>query len=124
MRPARAVPPHLWGAPKGEAADVRDKETHPVRTLAVLGLLDKDTATVLPKLAGLTVGEAIAMLQTFDPAAPLLVRAENGGFVEALGFRATGVVLNANSAEGYGPHDLPDPGRRADVTAVVVRAAG
>lgn len=91
---------------------------------AVLDLLEKKPVTKTPKLCGLTVGEAIAMLETFDPSAPLMVRGENGGFEEALGFRATGVVLNVNTAEGFGPHDLPDGGARPDTTAVVLRAAG
>lgn len=64
------------------------------------------------------------MLETFDPAAPLMVRGENGGLEEVLGFRATGVALNVNSADGFGPHDLPDAGARPDATAVVLRSAG
>jgi hypothetical protein len=86
-------------------------------------LLEKKSATKLPQLCGLTVGEVIAMLETFDPSAPLMVAGENGGFEEVLGFRATGVALNVNSAEGFGPHDLPDGGARADMLAVVLRPA-
>jgi len=90
----------------------------------VLKLLDKSSPLGRPRLVGLTVGDVIAMLETFDPSAPLLVNGENGGLEEVLGFRATGVALNVNSAEGFGPHDLPDPGRRPDTVAVVLRAAG
>jgi hypothetical protein len=90
----------------------------------VLDLLEKRLAAKTPQLCGLTVGEAIAMLETFDPSAPLLVGGENGGFEEVLGFRTTGVVLNVNSAEGFGPHDLPDSGQRPDTTAVVLRPTG
>jgi hypothetical protein len=89
----------------------------------MLELLDKRSQGRVPQLCGLTVGDVIAMLETFDPSAPLLVRGENGGFAEVLGFRATGVALNVNSAEGFGPHDLPDSGQRADTVAVVLRAA-
>lgn len=90
----------------------------------VLDLLDKKPTIKAPQLCGLTVGEVIAMLETFDPSAPLMVRGENGGFEEVLGFRATGVALNVNSAEGFGPHDLPDGGSRPDALAVVLRPAG
>lgn len=88
----------------------------------MLELLNKPSRTKAPQLCGLTVGEVIAMLETFDPSAPLLVRAENGGFEEVLGFRTTGVALNVNTAEGFGPHDLPNPGARPDTVAVVLRA--
>lgn len=90
---------------------------------AVLDLLEKKASPKSLQLGGLTVGEVIAMLQTFDPSAPLMVRGENGGFEEVLGFRATGVMLNVNSAEGFGPHDLPDAGTRPDALAVVLRPA-
>lgn len=90
----------------------------------MLKLLDKKPVAKTPALCGLTVGEVIAMLETFDPSAPLMVRGENGGFDEVLGFRATGVSLNVNSADGFGPHDLPDSGARADTLAVVLRPAG
>jgi len=89
----------------------------------VLKLLDKASANKTPQLLGLTVGDVIAMLETFDPSAPLLVRGENGGFEEVLGFRSTGVALNVNSAEGFGPHDVPDAGQQPDTVAVVLRAA-
>ena len=88
----------------------------------MLKLLDKAPLQT-PQLIGLTVGDVIAMLETFDPSAPLLVRGENGGFEEVLGFRATGVALNVNSADGFGPHDLPNPGQLPDTMAVVLRAA-
>lgn len=89
----------------------------------MLHLLDKRAATKAPRLCGLTVGDVIAMLETFDPSAPVMVSGESGGFEEVLGFRATGVALNVNSADGFGPHDLPDDGARADLVAVVLRSA-
>ena len=88
----------------------------------MLELLER-RAPKAPQLSGLTVGDVIAMLETFDPTAPVMVSGENGGFEEVLGFRTTGVVLNVNSADGFGPHDLPDDGARADLVAVVLRAA-
>jgi hypothetical protein len=88
----------------------------------MLDLLEKHARSKNPQLRGLTVGDVIAMLETFDPSAPLLVEGENGGLEEVLGFRNAGVVLNVNSAEGFGPHDVPDEGARADVAAVVLRS--
>lgn len=72
---------------------------------------------------GLTVGDMIAMLETFDPSAPLLVTGEYGGLEEVLGLRKINVKLNVNEAEGFGPHELAQPGQRADVTAVTLRMA-
>lgn len=88
----------------------------------MLDVLEKRPQAKLPRLYGLTVGDVIAMLETFDPAAPLLVGGENGGLTEVLGFRATGVMLNVNTADGFGAHDLPEAGAKADVLAVVLRA--
>lgn len=93
-----------------------------LRITAVLDLLERRHAPKAPQLTGLTVGDVIAMLETFDPAAPVMVQGENGGFEEVLGFRTTGVVLNVNTAEGFGPHDLPNDGARADLVAVVLRS--
>lgn len=89
----------------------------------MLDLLEKRATDRALQLRGLTVGDVIAMLETFDPSAPVMVSGESGGFEEVLGFRTTGVVLNVNSAEGFGPHDLPDDGARADLIAVVLRSA-
>lgn len=88
----------------------------------MLDLLERRPLRSAPRLTGLTVGDVIAMLETFDPAAPVMVQGENGGFDEVLGFRTTGVVLNVNTAEGFGPHDLPDDGALADLVAVVLRS--
>lgn len=90
---------------------------------AVLDLLERRSTPKAPRLSGLTVGDVIAMLETFDPSAPVMVSGESGGFEEVLGFRTTGVVLNVNTADGFGPHDLPDSGVRADLIAVVLRSA-
>ena len=90
---------------------------------AVRDRVEKRATPKAPQLRGLTVGDVIAMLETFDPSAPVMVSGESGGFEEVLGFRSTGVVLNVNSAEGFGPHDLPDDGARADLIAVVLRSA-
>lgn len=89
----------------------------------MLELLEKRPHPKAPQLRGLTVGDVIAILETFDPAAPLLVSRENGGLEEVLGFRATGVVLNVNSADGFGPHEVPEAGAKPDTVAVVLRAA-
>jgi len=89
---------------------------------AVLDLLEKRAKPKAPQLTGLTVGDVIAMLETFDPSAPVMVHGESGGFEEVLGFRTTGVALNVNSAEGFGPHDVPDDGAQPDLVAVVLRS--
>ena len=89
----------------------------------MLDLLERRAPSKAPRLCGLTVGDVIAMLETFDPAAPVMVSGENGGFEEVLGFRTTGVALNVNTADGFGPHDLPNDGERADLIAVVLRSA-
>lgn len=72
---------------------------------------------------GLTVGDVIAMLETFDPAAPFLVAGEYGGFEEVLGLRKVNVKLNVNDADGFGPHEIAGPGQRADRAAVTLRTA-
>ena len=72
---------------------------------------------------GLTVGDVIAMLETFDPSAPMLLAGEYGGFEEVLGVRKINVKLSVNDAEGFGPHEIAQPGQRPDVTAVTLRIA-
>lgn len=71
--------------------------------------------------SGLTVGDVIAMLETFDPSAPVLVAGEYGGFEEVLGLRKINVKLHVNDAEGFGPHEIAQPGQRPDRTAVTLR---
>ena len=82
-RVARDVHPLPWMLRNGMAA--------------VLDLLEKRAKPKAPQLTGLTVGDVIAMLETFDPSAPVMVHGESGGFEEVLGFRTTGVALNVNS---------------------------
>ena len=72
---------------------------------------------------GLTVGDVIAMLETFDPSAPFLVAGEYGGFEEVVGLRKINVMLNVNDASGFGPHEIAGPGERADQVAVTLRTA-
>jgi hypothetical protein len=63
------------------------------------------------------------MLETFDPSAPVMVAGEYGGFEEVLGLRKITVKLNVNDAEGFGPHEVAQPGQRPDVSAVTIRTA-
>ena len=77
----------------------------------------------MSRRVGLTVGDVIAMLETFDPAAPLLVSGEYGGFEEVVGFRKVPVMLDVNNAEGFGPHERAEVGQRADTVAVTLRTA-
>ncbi len=90
----------------------------------MLELLERHLDARVPQRIGLTVGDVIAMLQTFDPSAPFLVAGEYGGYEEVLGLRKIGVQLDVNDAEGFGPHELAEPGQRPDVTAVTLRTAG
>ena len=55
--------------------------------------------------------------------APLMVAGEYGGFEEVLGLRKITVKLNVNDADGFGPHEVAQPGQRPDVTAVTLRIA-
>ncbi len=87
----------------------------------MLDTLEKQAASVIQTRGGLTVGDVIAMLRTFDATAPVLIAGEFGGLDEVLGFRKTPVRLNVNDADGFGPHEVPAHGERADVLAVVVR---
>lgn len=89
----------------------------------MLDVLESRLETKAPHHTGLTVGDVIAMLETFDPSAPLLVSGEYGGFEEVLGLRKINVKLNVNEAEGFGPHEIAQPGQRPDVTAVTLRIA-
>jgi len=89
----------------------------------VLDVFEKRLEAKAPNHHGLTVGDVIAMLETFDAAAPLLVAGEYGGFEEVLGFRKINVKLNVNDADGFGPHEIAELGQRPDVTAVTLRVA-
>jgi len=90
----------------------------------VLEVLEARLRARAPSHTGLTVGDVIAMLETFDPSAPLLVGGEYGGFEEVLGFRKINVKLNVNDAVGFGPHEIAEVGQRPDLTAVTLRTAG
>jgi hypothetical protein len=87
----------------------------------VLDVLEGRLDTRALHRTGLTVGDVIAMLETFDPSAPMLVAGEYGGFEEVLGLRKINVKLNVNDAEGFGPHEIAQPGQRPDITAVTLR---
>ena len=89
----------------------------------MLDVLDGRLDTKALHRTGLTVGDVIAMLETFDPSAPLLVAGEYGGFEEVLGFRKINIKLNVNDAEGFGPHEQAAVGQRPDLTAVTLRVA-
>ncbi len=90
----------------------------------MLEVLEKRLDAQAPHHAGLTVGDMIAMLETFDPSAPFLVAGEYGGFEEVLGLRRINVMLNVNDADGFGPHEIAEPAQRADRAAVTLRTAG
>lgn len=94
------------------------------KTCTVLEVLEKRLDARVAQRTGLTVGDMIAMLETFDPSAPMLVAGEYGGFEEVLGLRKINVALNVNDADGFGPHEIAQPGQRPDVTAVTLRTAG
>ncbi len=89
----------------------------------MLDVLEKRLDGQAQHRTGLTVGDVIAMLETFDPSAPLLVAGEYGGFEEVLGLRRINVKLNVNDADGFGPHEIAEPGQSADRAAVTLRTA-
>lgn len=89
----------------------------------MLDVLDRRLDTKALHRNGLTVGDVIAMLETFEPSAPFLVAGEYGGFEAVLGVRRITVKLNVNDAEGFGPHEIAQPGQRPDVSAVTLRTA-
>ncbi len=89
----------------------------------MLDVLDRRLDVQALHHTGLTVGDVIAMLETFDPSAPFLVAGEYGGFEEVLGLRRINVKLNVNDADGFGPHEIAEPGQRADKAAVTLRTA-
>jgi len=68
----------------------------------------------------LTAGELIALLQNADPAAPVVIRGQYGGFDCVHAVAPQPLRLNVNSHDGFGPHDLPDDGEPADIVAVAI----
>ena len=89
----------------------------------MLEVLERRLDAKVPHRTGLTVGDVIAMLETFDPSAPFLVAGEYGGFEEVLGVRKINVKLNVNDADGFGPHEIAEPGQRPDLSAVTLRVS-
>ena len=90
----------------------------------MLDFLDGRLDLQSPHGTGLTVGDVIAMLETFDSSAPFLVAGEYGGLEAVLGLRKINVMLNVNDADGFGPHEIAGPGERGDQVAVTLRTAG
>ena len=68
----------------------------------------------------LTAGELIALLQAADPAAPVVIRGQYGGFDCVHVVAPQPLRLNVNSHDGFGPHDQPEDGEGADIVAVAI----
>ena len=68
----------------------------------------------------LTAGELIALLQAADPASPVVIRGQYGGFDCVHVVAPQPLRLNVNSHDGFGPHDQPEDGEGADIVAVAI----
>lgn len=68
----------------------------------------------------LTAGMLIALLEDYDPEAPIVIEGQYGGFECVRRTSRLPLRLNVNSLEGFGPHDRVDFDEAADVTAVAI----
>jgi hypothetical protein len=71
----------------------------------------------------MTVGELLAMLEGADPQSPVVIRGQYGGYdwVHAVGPRP--LKLNVNTCQGFGPHEVPQPGEAADIVALAIECS-
>lgn len=70
----------------------------------------------------LTAGRLIALLEEFDPEAPIVIEGQYGGFEWVRQASRVPLRLNVNSLEGFGPHDRADMGEAAEAKAVAILA--
>lgn len=68
----------------------------------------------------LTAGRLIALLEDYDPEAPIVIEGQYGGFEWVRVASRMPLRLNVNSLEGFGPHDRADPDEAAEATAVAI----
>jgi hypothetical protein len=72
---------------------------------------------------GLTAGDLIAMLEHLDPATPIVIEGQYGGYASVRRIAQVALKFNVNDLEGFGPHDRVSPGEppEARAAAVLVR---
>ncbi|MEQ1771072.1 MAG: hypothetical protein ABL879_14660 [Devosia sp.] len=68
----------------------------------------------------LTAGRLIALLEDYDPEAPVVIEGQYGGFEWVRRTSRVPLRLNVNSLEGFGPHDRADRAKAADAMAVAI----
>ena len=72
---------------------------------------------------GLTVGDLISLLEDMDPATPVVIGGQYGGYESARSISSVPLRFNVNRMDGFGPHDraAPDGPPQALAVAVLVR---
>src|SRR5262249_32964315 len=78
----------------------------------------RDPLHALPE--GLTAGELIALLEDLDPATPVVIGGQYGGFESARAISKVPLRFDVNRMEGFGPHDRASPDEPPDAVAVAV----
>jgi hypothetical protein len=76
-----------------------------------------------PRRAGagaLTAGELIALLEDLDPATPIVIEGQYGGFDSARAICRVPLRFNVNSLEGFGPHERASPGQPPEALAAAL----
>jgi hypothetical protein len=97
--------------------DITAPRPHKAKRVAANSLRSQRNTGSAPLL---TAGELIALLQAADPAAPVVIRGQYGGFDCVHAVTPQPLRLNVNSHDGFGPHDLPEDGESADIMAVAI----
>jgi len=91
-------------------------KTHPHRAKP----LRKPVSSPSAVPTGLTAGDLIALLEDLDPATPVVIEGQYGGYASARGISRVPLRFNVNSLEGFGPHDHASQGKPAQALAVAV----
>jgi hypothetical protein len=74
----------------------------------------------VPLPEGLTAGDLIALLEDLDPATPVVIGGQYGGYESARSISAVPLQFNVNRMDGFGPHDRAAPGGPPQAVAVAV----
>jgi hypothetical protein len=100
---------------------------HPARgRRALRKAKSAETRSTTAGAEALTAGDLIALLEDLDPATPVVIAGQYGGFDGVRGISRLPLRFNVNSLEGFGPHDRASPGEppHAHAVAVLVRPEG
>jgi hypothetical protein len=73
-----------------------------------------------PLPEGLTAGDLIALLEDLDPATPVVIGGQYGGYESARSISSVPLRFNVNRMDGFGPHDRAAPGGPPQAVAVAV----